>query len=90
MRRVHERDMGERLREIANQTLSARVIFLREQPNVVAQGDQLLKQPSRVRETPDQDIGVGKPEAAGKEGAFTGRQPVLGLGGVISEHESPA
>ena len=37
--------MGERLREIANQTLSARVIFLGEQPNVVAQGDQPLKQP---------------------------------------------
>ena len=47
--RVDKRDMGERLREVADQALSAGVVFLREQADVVAQADQPLEQALRVR-----------------------------------------
>ena len=75
------------LGEVANQTLSASVVFLREQADVVAQADQPLKQALRVRAASDQEIGVGEPEATGKEGAFAGRQAVLGRGSVVPKHE---
>jgi hypothetical protein len=78
IRRVDKRNMGECLGEVANQTLSASVVFFREQADVVAQADQPLKQALRVRAASDQEIGVGEPEATGKEGAFAGRQAVLG------------
>ena len=44
VRRVDERDMGECLGKVAHHTLSASVVFLREQADVVAQADQPLKQ----------------------------------------------
>src|ERR1700730_7337594 len=86
VRRVNERNMGECLGEVANQTLSASVVFLREQADVVAQADQPLKQALRVRAASDQEIGVGEPEATGKEGPPAGRQPGLGRDSVVSEH----
>src|ERR1700730_2857592 len=78
VRRVNKRNMGECLGEAANQTLSASVVFLREQADVVAQADQPLEQVPRVGGASDQDIGAGEPEATGKEGAFAGRQAVPG------------
>jgi hypothetical protein len=49
-----------------------------------------LKQAVRVGRTSDQDIGVGEPEATGKEGALAGRQAIAGGCGIVPEHESAA
>lgn len=41
--RVDERDVGERLGEIANKALRLRIVFLREQAHVVAQSHKSLE-----------------------------------------------
>ena len=47
-RRVDERNVRERLREVANLTLMMRVVLLGKQPNVVAQREQALEQGAGV------------------------------------------
>src|SRR5262245_35002045 len=90
VRGVDEPDMGERLRKIADEALSFGVVFLGEQAHVVAQSDQFREQALRVGEAPKQDIGIGQPEAAGKEGAFAGWQAVFARRGVVAEYKPVA
>src|ERR1700720_2059212 len=61
--RVDQRNMEKGLRKVADHALSAGVILLAEQADVVAQADEPLKQALCVGGTSDQYIGVGEPEA---------------------------
>ena len=47
MRRIDHRQMRKRLGEIAKLPLADRIVFLRQQPDVVAQGHQALEQRPR-------------------------------------------
>ena len=51
-----------------------RVVFLGQQPDIVAQRQQALEQRARLVVPAEQKV-VGEPEAAGEEGAFAG-EPV--------------
>jgi hypothetical protein len=74
--------VGQGLRKVTDQALSAGVIFLAEQADVVAQADEPLKQALCVGGTSDQYIGVGEPDATRKEGALAGRQAIAGGCGI--------
>lgn len=45
---VDESNVGEGLREVASQPLRARIVFLREQPELVAQSRKPLEKPARI------------------------------------------
>src|SRR5919201_5497043 len=77
-RGVDEREMGQRLREVAEQTAGARVVLLGEQADVVAQIEQPLEQLARLVELALQREYVREPERAGQKDALTGRQSVDG------------
>jgi hypothetical protein len=64
MRRIDQRDMRERLREIADLPAGSRVVFLRQQSEIVAQIEKPLEHRPRVGITSLQDIIVGEPEAS--------------------------
>ncbi len=66
----------------------ARVVFLAQQSDIVAQREQPVEQRPRVRKTVLQDIGIDQPEAAGEEGALPRRQAVIGRRGVVAHHET--
>src|SRR5690349_2953107 len=83
--RIDERDVRERLRKIAQLALSARVVFLGEQPNIVAQADEPVEHVLRLDQAASHHISVGKPETAGQKGAFAGRETVLGGGRVVTK-----
>ena len=44
MRRIDEREMGERLRKVAELAALVRIVFLGQQPHVVAQRKQAIEQ----------------------------------------------
>src|SRR5260221_1670241 len=73
-----EGDVREGLREIADQPPGLRIIFLGQQPEVVAQPEQPLEQALRLPAMTEQYQVVGQPEAAGQESALAGRQAVGG------------
>ena len=71
--------MTEGLREVADQAAGRGVVLLGEQADVVAEGQQPLEQFHGLLVAAHERVVVGEPEAAGEEGAFAGRQPVLPL-----------
>jgi hypothetical protein len=73
---VNQSDVRERLREIANLPSGSRVVFLRQQPDIVAQFEKPLEHPPRVGIPALQDVVVGKPKTAGEEGTFVSGQAV--------------
>src|SRR5665213_4367128 len=73
---VHQADVRERLRKVADQPFSDDVVFLGEQPDVVRGADQPLEELRGVFLPFLQNVVVGEPEAAGVERAFAGREPV--------------
>src|SRR5271168_3402523 len=75
-RSVDEREMRKGLWEIAKLAAFARIILLRQQPDIVAQAEQTPEQRSRLRMTTLQHKIVRKPEAAREEHALTWWQPV--------------
>src|SRR5205085_9016771 len=74
---VDQRHVRERLREVAYLPAQARVVFLRQQPEVVAKLEQALKQLARLVRASEHHVRVGQPEAAGDERDFAGRQTIL-------------
>src|SRR5689334_22115050 len=65
-----------------------RVIFFREQPDIVAETYQPLEQLFCVVAAAEQQVGIREPETAGEKRAFAGRQSVLRLAGVVAQHET--
>src|SRR6266568_1230106 len=53
-RRVHQRHVGERLWEVADEPARGRVIFFSEQPDVVANREQPLEESARLVFPPDE------------------------------------
>src|SRR5262245_42982940 len=87
VRGVHERDVGEGLREVADGALSTEIVLFGQQAQIVGQADEPLVQALGVRQASGQNVGVCKPEAAREKGAFTRRQSVVGRGRVVPEHQ---
>ena len=69
--RVHKRDMGKGLGEIAEEAARAGVIFLRQQANVVRKRDEPLEKATGFLQSAKQDVVVGQPEATGEECPFS-------------------
>lgn len=86
--RVDQRDVGEGLREVADLPAISRIVFLREQPEIVAQRQQAVEQTLGLLAASDGDVGVREPEAAGQEDAFTGFEPVIGDFRVVAAYEA--
>src|SRR5258708_30818777 len=70
MRGIDQRDMGQRLREIAGLTSDAGIEFLRQKSEIVGDRDHAVKQRLRLGDIAGQHMGVGEPQATGDEGAF--------------------
>jgi hypothetical protein len=87
-RRVHERDMGQRLRHVAERAVRAKVVFLGQQADVVAQREQPLVQCHGLVAASAQRQIVGKPERAWQEEPFAGRQSIDVPGRAIAQHEA--
>jgi hypothetical protein len=83
-----EREVGERLRELADLPAADDIVLLGVQAEVIAQGEPPLKQLPRLgvaavdRERPDQ------PERAGQELALGARQAVIGDVGRVAGDKS--
>ena len=75
-RRVHEREVRERLREVAEQPLRDGVVLLGEQADVVREADEPLEERARFVVAADQLVAVDEPERAREEHALAGRQAV--------------
>ena len=74
--RVDEPDVRERLREVAEQPFRGRVVFLRDQAEVVAEREQPLEEPARLVAPPLHQERVDEPERAREEHAFAARETV--------------
>src|SRR6185437_15959314 len=81
-------DMGESLREVADQALLARIVFLGQQAEVVPQRQKPFEEPSRRSSTAEQDEIIDEPEAAGEERTLPARQSVLCVSGIIAADET--
>src|SRR5579875_3277401 len=71
--------MREGLGKVADLPLELRIVFLGEEPDIVAQREQALEQLARLVHPILQRVIVGEPEAAGEEGALAGRKPRMGI-----------
>src|SRR6185312_11713503 len=88
-RRAHEREMRERLWEVAEEALRLRVVLLRQQAEVVRKAGEPLEERQRLLVPPEQLVAVGEPERAREEGALPRRQAVdTGLLRPVAEHEA--
>src|SRR5205807_6707183 len=85
---VDQGDVRKGLRKISDLAREARVEFLSEQSDIVAQRQQTLEELARLVDAPQQDVVVGQPKAAGQKGPFAGRHAVLDLSGVVAHDEA--
>ena len=65
---LHQADVGEGLRKVANQAMVGRVVLFRQQADIVSQGEQALVEADRFVSAAQEGEGVNQPEAAGEEG----------------------
>src|SRR5271155_59202 len=76
VRRVDQRHMRKCLREISHLPLPDGVVFLGQQPHVVAQGKQPLEYLTRLILTSHQRQIIRVPERAGQKGSLARRQSI--------------
>src|SRR5438105_2521796 len=88
MRRVDQRDVRERLGEVAEHAACDRVVLLREKSDVVAQAEQSREYLLRLVAPSKQDQIVDKPEAASEESAFAASQAVFRASSVVAPDEA--
>src|SRR6185312_10679692 len=67
VRGVDQRDVRQRLREIAGLALGRHIVLLGQQAEIVGDRDHAGKQLLRVSELARQHVGIGEPERAGEE-----------------------
>jgi hypothetical protein len=84
--RSDESKMRECLREIAKLPLRLRVVFFRQQANIVAQREQTLEQRACFIIPMLQLVVAGKPEAAREKSTFSRHQTVDVRLGSIPHH----
>src|SRR5262245_6662672 len=82
--------MREALREVTNETLGRRIVFLSQQPDVVRERQQSVEHDLRFFVPAGHRVSIREPEAARDEDAFAGRQAVFGFLGVIAHDEAVA
>src|SRR5580698_9770082 len=90
MRRIDEREMRERLGKVAELAAAVRVVFLGQQPHVVAQRQQALEQSESLVMPSQQHVIVDEPEAAREKRALAGRQAVDRRSRIVAHHKSVA
>ncbi len=73
---VHERNMGERLREVTHLALRDGVVLFGEQTEIVAQPEQAFEQSAGVVCPPDHSEAVRHPERAGEERSLASGEAV--------------
>src|SRR4051812_6953198 len=81
--------MREGLRHIAELPLPDRVVFLREQADIIADRDEALEQSPGLLDPADQAETGDQPEAARQEWRFAAGEPVYVRLGAVSQHKSP-
>ena len=64
-RRIDDRHVAERLREVTQHAARPRIVFLGEQAHIVAQREQSIEEPDRIALATDEAQRVGEPERAG-------------------------
>ena len=74
--------------EVSDLASGSRIIFFCEQSNIVAQAQQPLKHRPSVFIATLQDVIVGKPKAASKEGAFVPGQTVNFALGIVARDKA--
>src|SRR5439155_8463399 len=89
-RGVDERDVGERLGEVAQQAPRSAIVLFREQPDVVGEPDQPLEESAGLLAAALQDVVVGQPERAREEGSLARWQPVDTGTGLVTIDEASA
>jgi hypothetical protein len=80
--------MRECLGEVAEEPMVLGVVLLGEQPEVVAQGEQLIEQLARLGAASERAERVDKPKRAGEEGALAAAHAIdvsLRLGRVAQD-----
>src|SRR2546423_6894816 len=87
MRRIDQRDMREGLREIADLPAGSRVVFLRQQSEIVPQVEKPFEHRPRVGIPALQDVVVGQPKTASEERSFIPRQSVNSTLGVVTRNK---
>lgn len=75
-----QRNVRERLGEIAQLAAGEGVVLLGQEAQVVAQEQKAFEEPAGVVLAAGQEQGVREPEGAGEERAFTAGEAVGGLG----------
>ena len=75
------------LGKIAKHAPTRRIELFRQQPHVVATGEQPLKQPLSVFIAALQNVIVHQPKAAGQESPLAGRQAVAGIVEFVPQNE---
>src|SRR5919198_4058631 len=83
VRAVHERDVREGLREVAELAAELRVVLLGEQAEVGAEREEPLEELPRLVEPALEREVVHEPEGAREEDALAGRQAVDGHGLLV-------
>ena len=73
---VHEGNVREGLRVVADETVRLRIVLFGEQADVIAQCEQCCKQAAGVASASQQREVVGQPEVAQQERRFAGGQAV--------------
>jgi hypothetical protein len=76
VRGIDKADVREGLREVSDQSPSGRVVFLGEEPEVVAQVEDPLEEPPRLRSAAEKGEIVGEPERADEEGRLSDGEAV--------------
>src|SRR6266702_7571304 len=82
---IHEANMTEGLREVAQQLVTRRIYLLGEQADVIRIGNRLLEGLPGLLDLPGQCLRLGKPERAEQEGPCFASQSI---GGAVSLDQS--
>ena len=88
MCRVDQGHVSEGLREVAELPSSTGIIFLGEQPYIVAKGEQILKDSARFTAAASERQIVCKPEGARQERSLAGRQSIDASFSRVTAHQS--
>ena len=80
--------MRQRLRKIAGEAAGHRIVFFRQQPEIVRHRGNALQQHLGAVDVSTQHIGIGEPERASQEGSFNRRLFVRNCARIVPEYEA--
>ena len=88
MRGIDQRDVRQRLREIAGLATGGRIVLLGQEAKIVGDRDHAVKQLLRASEVARQHIGIRQPQRAGEKRAFC--RLLLHFAGIVPQHKTAA